>query len=265
MRRIASITALILISITFVPTSIVGKRLVFPSNLCACAQSNRETSEVANLAARLNSSDEEERYDTVIHLGSIRTEASANALKLALNDASEKVRQAALEGLNGMRDPQLIPTFADRLAKDKSIFVRKTAAYALGNLQNPMATTPLVAALKDKEQEVRGAAVVALGQYRDTSAVRPLITALADKSDFVRAYAVYALGINGRDATEAVPAIVRLFTSDDDLEVRRQAAHALGRIGDRSVLPQLERARHSSDPYLRQAAIEAIKLIESPR
>jgi HEAT repeat protein len=254
-----------LISTTLVPASPVGKRLVFPFNFCASAQSNEKESEVARLAARLKSSDEEERYDSVIHLGSIRTQASANALKLALNDASEKVRQAALEGLNGMRDTQLIPVFTERLTNDKSIFVRKTAAYALGNLQSPLATPSLVAALKDKEQEVRSAAIVAIGQYRDTSAIRPLINSLADKADFVRAYAAYALGINGKDATEAVPAIVRLFTSDDDLEVRRQAAHALGRIGDRSALPHLERARHSSDPYLRIAVIEAIKLIESPR
>lgn len=265
MQLILGIAAITIISTTLWLTSPVGRYLVFSFHSDLHIQSDQQASEITAYTSRLSSSDEEERYDAVVHLGAIKSQAAINALKLVLNDSSERVRQAALEGMDGVRDLQLIPTFADSLAKDKSIFVRKTAAYALGNMQDPLATQPLVAALKDKDQEVRSAAIVALGQYRDASAIGPLTIALTDKSDFVRARAAFALGLHGRAASNAVPAIVRLFTSDDDVEVRRQAAQALGQIGDRSALPQLERARHSPDPYLRRIVLEAIRLIESSR
>jgi HEAT repeat protein len=108
---------------------------------------------------------------------------------------------------------------------------------------------------------VRGAAVVSLSNLADATAIMPLISALEDKSEFVRAHAAAALGANGRAAAQAVPNLVKLLTSDKDPEVRRQAATALGMIGEPSALPALEHATHASDPYLSQAAREAIPQI----
>jgi HEAT repeat protein len=59
-----------------------------------------------------------------------------------------------------------------------------------------------------------------------------------------------------------VPNLVKILTTDEDHEARRQAAQALGHIGEPSALPALERAEHSSDPYLSQAAREAIARIK---
>jgi HEAT repeat protein len=109
--------------------------------------------------------------------------------------------------------------------------------------------------------EVRGAAAVALSSWPDAAAIAPLITSLSDKSAFVRAHAAAALGVNGRAAAQAVPDLVRVLTKDEDHEARRQAATALGRIGEPSALTPLQDAAHSSDPYLSQAAREAIREI----
>ncbi len=139
--------------------------------------------------------------------------------------------------------------------------MRKTAAYALGKLGRTEGTAALVAALKDKDIEVRGAAAVALGEYRDASAIAPLTAALEDKSEFVRAQSARALGVNGRAAAQSVPLLIKLLTSDKDPNVKRHAATALGQIGERAALPALERAVRDHDPYLSQAASEAIKMI----
>jgi HEAT repeat protein len=56
-----------------------------------------------------------------------------------------------------------------------------------------------------------------------------------------------------------------LLASDEDLEVRRQAATALGSIGERSALSALERAARDSDPYLVQAALASIKILQSSK
>ncbi|MEK6410547.1 MAG: HEAT repeat domain-containing protein [Acidobacteriota bacterium] len=218
--------------------------------------------ENARWFAQLNSSDEEERREAVMRLSHLKTSAATSALLSALNDRSSRVRAAAAACLAERGEASTVPLLAACLAKDKDAFVRKTAAYALGKFQGTGRTAALIAALKDKDAEVRGAAAVSLGDHADTAAVTSLTTALSDRSAFVRARAARALGVNGSAATPAVPALIRLLTSDDDNEVKRQASTALGSIGDRSALPALERARHDKDPHLVQAAIDAIRMLE---
>ena len=217
--------------------------------------------EIAGYTTSLQSADEEERRNAVLMLGAMRDPATIAALRAALKDSAERVRAAALAALGNLSDPTLAPVIATYLTKDKRTFVRKTAAYALGQVGGSEATAALIAGLRDKDMEVRGAAAVALSNTPDASAIEPLTRALTDKSPFVRAYAAAALGVNGRAAASAVPALVRALAKDDDHEARRQAATALGRIGEPSARPALERAAHSSDPYLSEVAREAINLI----
>jgi HEAT repeat protein len=213
--------------------------------------------EIARCAALLQSGDEEERREAVHRLGSMRDPATAEALRKALDDPAERVRAAALAGLGHLQDPSLAPFIAIHLTNEKSPFVRKVAAYALGQAGGSEATPALIVGLRDKDMEVRGAAAVALSRAPDAAAIAPLTAALQDKSPFVRAHAAAALGVNGRAAAQAVPPLIQVLTADEDHEARRQAASALGRIGEPSAIPALERAERSSDPYLSQAAREA--------
>lgn len=230
----------------------------------SAAQQFAETrrAEIAQYTARLQSFDEEDRREAALMLGAMRDAATAPVLTTALADKAERVRAAALAGLGLLNDPALVPLIANSLLKDKSPFVRKTAAYGLGQTASREAVPPLITALRDKDMEVRGATVVALSKIPDAAAIAPLIQALADKSSFVRAYAAAALGANGRSAASAVPGLIKLLTTDDGPEARRQAATALGLIGEPAARPALERAERSADPYLSQAAREAIALIK---
>ncbi len=238
---------------------------------CAVITSLLETSqqspqpEIERLASQLKSSDEEERREATLMLAALETRAAIPALTYALNDSSERVRAHAITGLARLGDSSLVPVIAARLAQDKNPFVRKAAAYALGKFGRTEATAALVAALKDKDTEVRGAAAVALGEYADAAAIAPLTAALEDKSEFVRAQAARALGVNGRAAAAVVPILIKLLASDKDPNVKRHAATALGQIGERAALPELERAARHHDPYLSQAASEAIRMITGNR
>jgi HEAT repeat protein len=241
------------------PFNRLGQCADFSSLLETSQQSSQ--SEIERLTSQLKSSDEEERRQATLMLAALETPAAIPALTSALNDTSERVRALAITGLARLGDPSLVAVIAARLAQDKKPFVRKAAAYALGKFGRAEGTAALIAALKDKDLEVRGAAAVALGEYRDASAIAPLSAALADKSEFVRAQAARALGTNGRAAAQSVPLLINLLTSDKDQNVKRHAATALGQIGERAALPALERAARSHDPYLSQAANEAIKMI----
>jgi HEAT repeat protein len=84
--------------------------------------------------------------------------------------------------------------------------------------------------LQDKDKDVRSAAAYALGGIgKDAKdAVPALILVLQDKDKDVRSNAANALGRIGKDAKDAVPALILVL---QDKDVRSNAANALGRIG----------------------------------
>jgi len=223
--------------------------------------------EALRLTSLLDSRDEEVRLDTVIRLASLRTAAAGRALASASSDQSARVRAAAIVGIGNSGDPSFAPIVAARLLEDKSLFVRKCAAYALGKLRSDQSVTALTSGLRDKDLEVRGAAAVALGEYEshDPTAIAALTAALSDTSEFVRERSARALGRYGRASASAVPTLIRLLTTDPGHGVKLQAAIALGEIGDRSALPDLETATHDKNPYVSRAATEAVKRIVESR
>src|SRR5262249_16769505 len=90
--------------------------------------------EIARYAAKLQSADKEQRREAALMLSAMRDPETTEALKKALADQSERVRAAALAGLGMLYDASLVSVIASSLAADKSPFVRKTAAYGLGQL-----------------------------------------------------------------------------------------------------------------------------------
>lgn len=71
---------------------------------------------------------------------------------------------------------------------------REEAAEALGEIRDPRAVDPLIAALNDRNPEVREEAAEALGKIGDPRAVEPLTGLLGDPRREVREKAEKALG-----------------------------------------------------------------------
>jgi HEAT repeat protein len=223
---------------------------------------------------RLSSSDKEERRDAVMRLGWMARPDASRAAASALRDSSPLVRATAARAVLSLKPDEaageLLP-----LLQDKDEFVRREAAYALGETHSPTAVQPLVAALEgDKMESVRGAAAVALGAIGDERAVIPLAGRLSarirtsglfskitrgtsSENEFVRRAAARSLGqIRSR---AAVPALIETMSdarAADD--VRREAARSLGLIGDAAAVPALRGALASRDPYLSRIAYEAL-------
>ena len=141
------------------------------------------------------------------------------------------------------------------------------AAAVLADIGEP-SVTPLVAAL---DQALRGdltsgqqtvsVAAWALGRIGD-GAVDPLLDLLYDGSrlETVRSGAAYALVQVGRPA---VPGLLEALDSAEAL-VRREAAVALGEIGDRSAMSALRGLLHDDVADVRAAAQRAlVKLVET--
>jgi hypothetical protein len=78
-------------------------------------------------------------------------------------------------------------------------------------------------------------------------AVPALTQNLYYRNDEVSRYAAQALGKIGPGAKPAVPSLIALLLSDSFVHSRREAAEALGRIGDISAIPALAQGLNDED------------------
>jgi len=221
---------------------------------------------------RLSSTEPEERRDALMRLGNVKRPDASRAAAAALNDEIPAVRVAAVHAILSLPSAEAANLLFP-LLKDKNEFVRREAAFALGESRSHAATTTLVdLMLHDKKPSVRAAAAVALGKIGDAGALPTLsqiVTGTASKKkkskafdeEFVVRSAVRALGqIRNRTA---VPTLISALQDEtNSIETRREAATALGVIGDTSALPALQAAFAAHiDPYLAEAARDAIRQI----
>lgn len=228
--------------------------------------------EIERQRQRLSSTEAEERRDALMQLGNLKRPDASRAAAAALNDEIPAVRVAAAHAILWLPSAEAANLLFP-LLKDKDEFVRREAAFALGESRSPPATTILVdLMLHDKKPSVRGAAAVALGQIGDEGALTALtqvVTGQGSKKkksksfeeEFVVRSAVRSLG-QIRNRTSVPTLISALQNETNSIETRREAATALGLIGDPSALPALQAAFASNaDPYLSEAARAAIRQI----
>ncbi len=228
--------------------------------------------EIERQQVRLKSEDIEQRRDALMRLAGLKRPDASRVAASGLTDIAPIVRATATQAILSLPSAEaavlLIP-----LLQDKLEFVRREAAYALGKTRSRTASAPLVSVLLgDKEMSARGAAAVALGEIGDESAVEPLSQVLAGQSQqkkktkagpdaFVKRAAARSLGqIKSRAAVGVL--IATLANDSNDIDVRREAATALGLIGDTSAGPALQAAFTSSDPYLSEAARAALRRLK---
>ena len=232
--------------------------------------------EIERQQVRLKSEDIEQRRDALMRLGGLKRPDASRAAAAGLTDIAPIVRATATHAILSLPSAEAA-TLLIPLLQDKPEFVRREAADALGRTRSRTASARLTGVLLgDKEISVRGAAAAALGEIGDESAVEALSQVLAGQSQqkkkakagpdaFVRRAAARSLGqIKSRAAVGVL--ITTLANDSIDIDVRREAATALGSIGDTSAGPALQAASASSDPYLSEAARGALRRLRlAPR
>jgi len=235
--------------------------------------------EIAKQQERLGSAEAEERRDALMKLNGLRRPEASRVALSALNDPSPAVRAVAVKAVLALPAAEVVPSLVPLLA-DKDEFVRQETAYALGKTHYKAAVPALEEALlTDKKDGVRAAAAVALGDIADDLAVPGLIQVLSgqpltsiktkrkpkrEKNEFVLRAVAVALGqIRNR---AAVPALVAVLGDEKtSSDVKREAARSLGLIADPSAVPALQTAQTSSDPYLSEIALLALRRIAHSR
>lgn len=253
--------------------------LLGPGSLAGVSRTQTESltptqAEIDRQRQRLSATDSEERRDALMKLGAMRRAAASREALVGLSDVSPIVRAVAARAILSIGADESVAALLPHLS-DKDEFVRREVAYALGLTRSRKATEPLTQLLlSDKEAGVRAAAAVAQGDIADENAVVALASLLApelttggkkkskvEKNVFVLRASARSLGqIKSR---AGVPALIAALSNEKLVEdVRREAARALGVIGDPASVQALRIAASSSDPYLAQTAYQSLKKIK---
>ncbi len=243
----------------------------------------------------------EAKRSALFEIRNLRSPSASRLALPALRDSDPIVRSTAAASVvflpKSEASTALIP-----LLNDKMEFVRSESAYALGDVHDRVASSPLVRLMQnDKVLEVRTAAAISLGKIGDVSAIESLLAILKtqprEDDEFLRRSAARSVGqiaqisvtgnpdvltpqnflpekfkdLGSSAATGGVPqgfsAAVDMLTSvlrnkNESDDTRREAAFSLGAIGDKRSIPVLQTYLSGQDPYLAEICKEALLKIE---
>lgn len=206
-----------------------------------------------------------------------REEAAAEFRGLMEEDAEVTESMVYIVGAYLKQEPGLTRAAEDwirALAEVRQIDAVHTAIDFLLECDSPQAAGlmdhvlvraggPISAAmLRESESRVRAAACEAMGRFPDEEIDGLLMEATKDTSTAVQAAAAYSLGLRARPI--GIPTLEELATTATDLDVRKAALVALGRIGTDAVLNVLIGALAESDPGIQGAAIRGLGFSKRP-
>lgn len=144
-------------------------------------------------------------------------------------------RKALAAALVAVGIPAVVPLVA--MLKDGRWYVVRNMVTILGEIRSPDCILALKRPLYHDDIRVRKETIRALMKIGGEASVQLLLPLLNDHDVAVARNAILTLG--HMRCREAVPALLKLLTRRDlllkELEVKKEAAAALGRIGDRRV------------------------------
>lgn len=197
--------------------------------------------------------------------------------ELSSNDC--KVREEVADALIKMENQMAVDPLIRALTDNKGDIFRKRASEILSRIGKP-AVIPLIQALRDEDRYLRCGAADSLGKIGDERAVNPLINALKDKDSYIRLEAAKALdkiGWKSKGGQENVyyliaktkwievskignlavfPLIQTLKYGE--LDLRFNAAEALGEIGDERALEPLKQSLKDENEDVRKKVSEVM-------
>ena len=169
-----------------------------------------------------------------------------------LDDPRPYVRHRAMAQL-GKQGRAAIGPLKRILAKSKSTTARRNAVWALTRIDNPQARTITRLGLADGDPAVQQAAAHAAGLRRDTATVSQLMGLLKSKSQHLRREAATALGCIGDQ--RAVPALLAAAQKGNGRVLEHSLIYALIEIGDaKGTAVGLQ----NKNPHTQRAALIAL-------
>ena len=224
----------------------------------------------------------------------IKDERTVPLLLNALKDKNKSVRYYAIRTLENMERADAIPYFIRLVQEDVDSEVRIKSIQVLAKVGSRAAYGVIAKSASDNDPDVRREAIQALLDYKDTSGAYYISEQLARESEnplkeqqikalitlknsggmvglnkiitreenrFLRLWAIYAAGYiadaRGFDAVYSV-------LTDENQEIRAEAAAAIGFFRNKKAVPQLiELVHYDADYSVRSAALYSLRRINS--
>jgi HEAT repeat protein len=166
----------------------------------------------------------------------------------ALGELKDSRAVPALKSLLESPESRVVETVQDGLEKIAcAAWARVDVLTVLGEIGGDRALQMAIRSLSDPNHDVRKASILLVGKLRDKRAIKPLLDVLDSPADELRRGAVRVLGLIGGRSPRVAKAINNLLVADSSLEVRAEAARALGRLLHFSSISVLIEALN--DPY----------------
>jgi eukaryotic-like serine/threonine-protein kinase len=172
---------------------------------------------------RLHDPDSDRRIVALTELIDDPDTVTSESIIPLLEDAEVTVRELAVQLLEEIGDPKVIPALLNRIADDQES-IAKTAESALREFRTPTAISFLVSGARHLSPKARAAALSSLRDFKDQSAAQTFIAAVEDASPKVRREGI--LGLAYLKQAESRD-LIRRAMSDPDWEIRRVAVEAI--------------------------------------
>jgi HEAT repeat protein len=188
-----------------------------------------------------------------------------------LSDKKELVRREAAYALGKVRNPSAVNPLLQILQKDKITEVRNAAAVALGEIGDVSAVDALTRVLQRRPREtdefLRRSAARSIGQIAQiiqTDKAKVLTpenflpeqyksTGTPQYTKLVEQFPVFSAAVN--------VLIQTLRGESESADAKREAAFALGAIGDEAAVPILQANLNNPDYYLVEISKESLRKI----
>lgn len=188
------------------------------------------------------------RLVSILFLLPVREEGS-----ISIRGTLRQLFQLRPGGVQALRD----------LSRSGDVRGREGAIARVGSAQMGLGANELVKALADPSPRVRRRAASALAQLEDPNGARALIRHIEDHPEMVEEETLEALAKFRHP--ESVPVLLR-FLQDPRSTLRRTSARSLGMLQDpRVVEPLMQVAGPDEDPDMRRSALQALRQLGDPK
>ncbi len=256
----------------------------------------RASAAVDDLVAATHSKDSTLIYETVVALEKIRDESAAPRLEFLMHDLDPKVQVAAIEAVGLLRDLGARSGLIDILNRGENARVKRTALTSLAMLPAETNRAVYQQYIRDKDDKLRADAAEGFARLRNPADTPMLDQAWKDElKPPVRLALAFALVMHGQTGLSQSSPLQFLVNNLDSAaysgiaqpylaELARDAAvraalygplgsgtklekiglvQVLGASGDQRSLEELNKLKDDPNPEVAQAALTAIRNLQS--
>ena len=234
---------------------------------------NLKSAEASRIAiSALQDADEIIRATAAFSVIFLPSDEALQVLLPLLSDKKELVRRETAYALGNVRNPNSVNPLIQILQKDKILEVRNAAIVALGQIGEVSTVAELVKLLQkkpnDKEEFLRRSAARSIGQIAQiiqTDKVKVITPEdfLPEKYQIIEKPKYANLSETFPTFRTANDVLIQTLQNPKETDdVKREAAFALGEIGDVSAIPILQANLNAKDYYLAEISQEALNKIQ---